>query len=224
MRKTFKINFIEGHPVISDGDNTIVVDTCSPVTFHSDDTLRFMGEDYVPAKFFRDETLRRMWDYTNLDFTTWMGMDVLSNYKLILDYANEEITFLTQDETGIEGEEVTLHNADGVYALQVDGWMYMLVDTRSPLSYISKCFTMSLKYDETQEQFYHGVGRFETPVYNLNCDFCGRKVEIPYGNLPMDLDLTLMMAHVNGILGHDFFKNFKIMLDFKGGTATVANK
>ena len=224
MRKTFKINFIEGHPVISDGDNTIVVDTCSPVTFHSDDTLRFMGEDYVPAKFFRDETLRRMWDYTNLDFTTWMGMDVLSNYKLILDYANEEITFLTQDETGIEGEEVTLHNADGVYALQVDGWMYMLVDTRSPLSYISKCFTMSLKYDETQEQFYHGVGRFETPVYNLNCDFCGRKVEIPYGNLPMDLDLTLMMAHVNGILGHDFFKNFKIMLDFKEGTAIVANK
>ena len=210
--------------MISDGDNTIVVDTCSPVTFHSDDTLRFMGEDYVPAKFFRDETLRRMWDYTNLDFTTWMGMDVLSNYKLILDYANEEITFLTQDETGIEGEEVTLHNADGVYALQVDGWMYMLVDTRSPLSYISRCFTMSLKYDETQEQFYHGVGRFETPVYNLNCDFCGRKVEIPYGNLPMDLDLTLMMAHVNGILGHDFFKNFKIMLDFKGGTATVANK
>ncbi len=69
---------------------------------------------------------------------------------------------------------------------------------------------MSLKYDETQEQFYHGVGRFETPVYNLNCDFCGRKVEIPYGNLPE--------------VGHDFFKNFKIMLDFKGGIATVANK
>jgi hypothetical protein len=183
-----------------------------------------MGADYVPAKYFRDETLLRMWDYTDLEFTTWMGMDVLSNYKLILDYANEEITFLTQDETGIEGEEVTLHNADGVYALQVDGWMYMLVDTRSPLSYISKCFTMSLKYDETQEQFYHGVGRFETPVYNLNCDFCGRKVVIPYGNLPEALDITLMMAHVSGILGHDFFKNFKIMLDFKGGIATVANK
>lgn len=224
MRKTFKINFVEGHPMISDGDNTIVVDTCSPVTFHSDDTLHFMGEDYVPAKFFRDETLRRMWDYTNLIFTTWMGMDVLSNYKLILDYANEEITFLTQDEPGIEGEVVTLHDAGGVYALQVDGWMYMLVDTRSPLSYISKCFTMSLKYDETQEQFYHGVGRFETPVYNLNCDFCDRKVNIPYGNLPTDLDVTLMMAHVDGILGHDFFRNFKIMLDFKGGTATVANK
>ena len=183
-----------------------------------------MGEDYVPAKYFRDETLLIMWDYTDLEFTTWMGMDVLSNYKLILDYANEEITFLTQDEPGLEGETVTLHDADGVYALQVDGWMYMLVDTRSPLSYISKCFTMSLKYDETQEQFYHGVGRFETPVYNLNCDFCGRKVKIPYGNLPEALDITLMMAHVSGILGHDFFKNFKIMLDFKGGTATVANK
>lgn len=224
MRKTFKINFVEGHPMISDGDNTIVVDTCSPVTFHSDDTLHFMGADYVPAKYFRDETLLRMWDYTNLDFTTWMGMDVLSKYKLILDYANEEITFLTQDEPGLEGETVTLHDADGVYALQVDGWMYMLVDTRSPLSYISKCFTMSLNYDETQEQFYHGVGRFETPVYNLNCDFCRRKVKIPYGNLPEALDITLMMAHVSGILGHDFFKNFKIMLDFKGGTATVANK
>jgi len=183
-----------------------------------------MDEEYVPAKFFRDETLLRMWDYTDLEFTTWMGMDVLSNYKLILDYANEEITFLTQDEPGLEGETVTLHDADGVYALQVDGWMYMLVDTRSPLSYISKCFTMSLNYDETQEQFYHGVGRFETPVYNVNCDFCGRKVKIPYGNLPEALDITLMMAHVSGILGHDFFKNFKIMLDFKGGTATVANK
>lgn len=224
MRKTFKINFVEGHPMISDGDNTIVVDTCSPVTFHSDDTLHFMGADYVPAKYFRDETLLRMWDYTDLEFTTWMGMDVLSNYKLILDYANEEITFLTQDEPGIEGEVVTLHDAGGVYALQVDGWMYMLVDTRSPLSYISKCFTMSLKYEETQEQFYHGVGRFETPVYDLNCDFCGRKVKIPYGNLPEALDITLMMAHVSGILGHDFLKNFKIMLDFKGGTATVANK
>lgn len=61
-------------------------------------------------------------------------------------------------------------------------------------------------------------------MYNLDCDFCGRKVEIPYGNLPEALDITLMMAHVSGILGHDFFKNFKIMLDFKGGIATVANK
>ena len=68
--------------MISDGDNTIVVDTCSPVTFHAEDTLRFMGEDYVPAEYFRDETLRRMWKYTGLDFTTWMGMDVLSKYKI----------------------------------------------------------------------------------------------------------------------------------------------
>jgi hypothetical protein len=83
---------------------------------------------------------------------------------------------------------------------------------------------MSLKYDETQEQFYHGVGRFETPVYNLNCDFCDRKVNIPYGNLPTGLDVRLMMAHVDGILGRDFFRNFKIMLDFKGGKATVANQ
>ena len=92
-----------------------------------------MGEDYVPAEYFRDETLHRMWDYTELDFTTWMGMDVLSKYKIILDYANEEITFLTQDEPGIEGKTVTLHDADGVYALQVDGWMYMLVDTMMKL-------------------------------------------------------------------------------------------
>ena len=133
MRKTFKINFVEGHPMISDNGNTIVVDTCSPVTFHAEDTLRFMGEDYVPAEYFRDETLRRMWEYTGLDFTTWMGMDVLSKYRIILDYANEEITFLTQDEPGIEGETVTLHDADGVYALQVDGWMYMLVDTMMKL-------------------------------------------------------------------------------------------
>lgn len=223
MRTTFKIEFVDGYPMIVDGENTIVIDTCCPVTFHEDDTLTFLGTDYTPAKSFRDETLRRLWDYTDQMFTTWMGMDVLKNYKLVLDYANNEITFLSQDEPGFEGETAKLYDGDGVYAVKADGWMNMLVDTRSRLSYLSRCFTMSLKTDGQQEEFYHGAGRFETPLYNLKCDFCGRKFDVTYGNLPQILDMTLMMAHVDGVLGYDFFKRFKVMLDFKSEEITFVD-
>lgn len=35
MKETFKINLVDGHLLISDNGNTILVDTGSPLTIHS---------------------------------------------------------------------------------------------------------------------------------------------------------------------------------------------
>lgn len=220
MKKTFKVTFIDGYPAIKDNENTIVVDTCSPVTFHNKSVLKFLEEEYVTSESFQDESLNKLRDYTNRNFTTWLGLDVISNYKLLLDYGKGEITFLSHDEPKLKGTSVKLHTAGKVYAIQVNGFMYMLVDSRSPISYILRCYTKGLDTDGQRNEFFHGVGSFETPVYNLDCEFRKRNVIIPFGNFPENLDTTLLLAHIEGSLGYDFFKNFRILFDFKEKKAT----
>ena len=99
MKRTFKIDFVEGHLLIRDNENIILVDTGSPVTMHKESTLSFLGREH--------RVLNKGVDYLSrlagVEFTTLMGMDILSQYRVVFDYENEEITFLTHDLAGLEG-------------------------------------------------------------------------------------------------------------------------
>jgi hypothetical protein len=46
---------------------------------------------------------------------------------------------------------------------------------------------------------------------------------VRYGNLPQMLEMSLMLGGVEGILGYDFFKNFKVYLDLKNSRLTLAS-
>lgn len=212
MKRTFKIDFVEGHLLIRDNESIILVDTGSPVTMHKESTLSFLGREH--------RVLNKGVDYLSrlagVEFTTLMGMDILSQYRVVFDYEDEEITFLTHDEAGLEGVEMALPSLIGMILvnMQVAGRQcLMALDTGAPVSYLDDSITRGMQPVGEKEDFHPMAGRYVTPVYELEAEVGGKTFSATFGNLPTVMALQLKLLRVDGVIGYDFFKSFKVMID-----------
>ena len=224
MKKTFDINFVDGHLLISDNGNTILVDTGSPTTVHQGNILSFLGRDFAVYTSIMGSGIEMISKLAGFEFNTLLGMDILSQYRVVFDYAGKQLTFLSEDEEVIEGAAVPLVNLVGglkAVMMQINGQpLKMALDTGAPLSYISEAVSVGLQKDGEKEDFHPSVGRFLTPVYHIETEIAGKPFMCSYGNLPVGMS---MVFHVmDGIVGYDFFKTFKVMLDCKGSQLVIA--
>ena len=72
------------------------------------------------------------------------------------------------------------------------------------------------------KDFYTGVGKFETGCFDIKTSFGDNNFNVKYGNLPALLQMTLMLGGTDGIIGFDFFNNFKVVLDLKNNKLKYA--
>lgn len=225
MKQTFPINLVDGHLLISDNGNTILVDTGSPMTVHNAQSLHFLGREFKTHTSILGSKVSDLSKLAGIEFSTLLGMDILTQYKVVFDYENRQLTFLSPDEAGMEGTEITLLNLMGAVGVKVGvaGQEYvMAVDTGAPLSYISESVTSDMQPVGEKEDFHPMAGRYTTPVYEAVSEVVGRTFTVSYGNLPALLALPLQVGSIDGVIGYDFFKSFRVMLDFRSGIAIIA--
>ena len=225
MKQTFPINLVDGHLLISDNGNTILVDTGSPMTVHNAQSLHFLGHEFKTHTSILGSKVSDLSKLAGIEFSTLLGMDILTQYKVVFDYENRQLTFLSPDEAGIEGTEIPLLNLMGAVGVKVGvaGQEYvMAVDTGAPLSYISESVTSYMRPVGEKEDFHPMAGRYTTSVYEAVSEVVGRTFTVSYGNLPALLALPLQVGSIDGVIGYDFFKSFKVMFDFRSGVATIA--
>lgn len=225
MKQTFPINLVDGHLLISDNGNTILVDTGSPMTVHNTQSLHFLGREFKTHTSILGSKVSDLSKLAGIEFSTILGMDILTRYKVVFDYENRQLTFLSPDEVGMEGTVIPLLNLMGAVGVKVGiagQELVMAVDTGAPLSYISESVTSDMRPVGEKEDFHPIVGRYTTPVYELESEVAGRTFAASYGNLPSLLALPLQVGSIDGVIGYDFFKSFRVMLDFRSGIAIIA--
>ena len=225
MKTTFKIDFVDGHVLINDNGKRILVDTGSPLTVHKERCFSFLGRDHSVSVSILGSSVRDLAALTGFEFTTLLGMDIMSQYKVVFDYENKELTFLTEEEPDIVGTPYPLINIMGVKALRmnINGHnLIAAVDTGAPLSYIDKDITSNVSPVGEKEDFYPTVGRFATPIYSLETEFAGKQFTVDYGILPGMMAVRNKVQGINAVVGYDFLKNFKLMFNFRSGTVIVA--
>jgi hypothetical protein len=151
------------------------------------------------------------------EISTLLGADILSNYKILFDYMNVVVVFDKQ-EIPFEGIKTAISNFMGIpiIELSIEGKrLKFFLDTGAKLSYLSDSITSNYESIGTDEDFYPGVGKFETDCFEILTSFGDRNFIVKYGNLPTLLQMTLMLGGTDGIIGYDFFNNFKVVLDLK---------
>jgi hypothetical protein len=228
MRREFDINFVDKHLLINDGENTILVDTGSPVTIHTDRTLRFNGEAYTTTTDAMGNTIEKLQAMSGVQFTTLMGLDILSQYKVVFDYPNSKITFCTRDEQDFEGEEHSFKCLMGTIVLPItlgDRSENMILDTGATLSYVDSAITRGMTPETTVTDFSPLVGgQFTTPVFELESNFCDRPFHCKYGNLPLIVENMIGIIGVRGVVGYDLLKSFKMMIDIRSGQLVLLDR
>lgn len=222
--KTFQIKLFKGHPIIKEGENIILIDTGAPSTIHSSDSLTFCSTNYICSTNYMGMTVSKISEMLGSEITTLLGADILSNYKTLFDYKNSVIEFNNQ-EIEFEGTEVEISNFMGIPVIEMsinNQKLKFFLDTGAKLSYLSNSITSNYVSIGTDEDFYPGVGKFETDCFEISTRFGNTDFIVKYGNLPPLLQMTLMLGGTNGIIGFDFFSNFKIALDLKNNKLKYA--
>lgn len=215
--KQFQIQLFKGHPIINDDENRILIDTGAPSTIHVTDSLNFCSESFGCLTNYMGLTVTKISDMLGTEITTLLGADILSDFKILLDYQNQVIEF-NKHEIDIDGTQADISNFMGIpiIKLTVDNQeLKFFLDTGAKLSYLSDSLTSNYESVGTDEDFYPGVGKFQTECFDIPTIFGDKEFVVKYGNLPTLLQMTLMLGGTEGIIGFDFFNNFKVVLDLK---------
>ena len=87
MTRTFDINFYDGHLIINDNDQKVLVDIGSPKAIGRSNHFVFMDQEYNCTTSYLGTS--KLMDY---DIDVLMGMDVLGRYEMLTDYKNAKAT------------------------------------------------------------------------------------------------------------------------------------
>ena len=222
--KQFQITLFKGHPIINDGENIILIDTGAPSTIHASSVLTFCSENYNCSTNYMGLTVSKISEMLGTEITTLLGADILSDYKILFYYKNEIIEF-NKEAIALDGNEIGISNFMGIpiIELSIDNQkLKFFLDTGAKLSYLSGSITSNYESIGTDEDFYPGVGKFETECFEISTSFGDNNFNVKYGNLPTLLQMTLMLGGTDGIIGFDFFNNFKVVLDLKNNRLKYA--
>lgn len=195
----------------------MLIDTGSPSTIHRNNSLQFMGKTYRTQSEYLGLTLPKLCGLLRKEVSTLIGMDILSEYKISIDYKNRKIVFFNE-KVEYDASSLLIENFMGIPVLPIEIQgepIKCFLDSGARLSYLNSDLTGNMQFAGREKDFYPGIGNFETDCFLANTSIGKESFEVKYGTLPDLLNLTLLMAKVHGILGFDFFRTFKILLDFE---------
>ena len=214
---SFKITIFKGHSIIKDKNNIILIDTGAPSTIHNTENLSFLTDTYNCTTDYLGLTIDDISEMLGMEITTLLGVDIISNYKIMLNY-RKKIADFDKNDIIFDGTEILISSFMGIPIIEliINGEkLNFFLDTGAKLSYLPDTITNNYESIGTEEDFYPGVGSFETKYYEILTKVDQSEFKVKYGNLPEILQITLSLAGIDGILGYDFFNNFNVMLDLK---------
>jgi len=213
---TFSLEIIDGHPLIKTDIYTILIDTGSPITIHNSRSFNFLSVNFdVQSNYL---TILELVDLIGINITTLLGMDIISKYKPLFDYKNKIITFNNQEDNSFTGNSVDINSFMKIPTVELkinNKLLKFFLDSGAKHSYLLNNITQNYTSAGIIDDFYPGIGSFTTDSFKINTYFDNNSFLVTYGILPKELELLLNMADITGIIGSDFFYNFKTEIDMK---------
>ena len=216
--KEFGLNLHDGHAIIHDGENIILLDTGSPVTFHNQTTLLFLDKNYNVTTDAMGVNIPVLSDLVRYQITTLMGTDILGKYLIEFDYSRQKVTFRNAD-SDFEGTAIPIISLMNipVVNLGINGQqLRFFLDSGARLSYLNEKYTFGSKSLGEEEDFYPGIGRYRVPCFLMETLAGNSPFLVKYGTPPDRVIQLLKACQVDGIIGYDFFARFRITLDISG--------
>ncbi len=216
--KTFELTLFEGHPIIHDGKNIILIDTGCQNTIHTANQLNFMDCNYNVSTNYGGTTIPGFCDLIGTQITTLLGLDIIKDYIIIFDYKNESVSFSIDPVNDFGGNIVNFTTAMSVPVLEIvvnNQKARCILDTGAKFSYINESYVLDRKSDGIGADFFIGLGRYERPFFSMESNFREHTFNVTYLTPPQQVQTVLSSIRVDGILGYDFFLNFKILINLE---------
>ena len=182
----YRIELVRGHIIVNDDRGSrVLIDTGSPLSFHSEGLIALGGESFeVPSSLMGTDS-DYVSDNVGVRVDGLVGMDILGDGVLI-DVPRGRIV-LGHPTDGMT--RVPSKGMFGYMAAEMDirgRRATILIDTGAPTSYVSPSLTEGLSAVDNVTDFNPMVpgGTFETPIFEFPVLFAGQESVIRAGHLP----------------------------------------
>lgn len=213
----YRLEIIDKHAilVLEDGKR-FILDTGSPFTI-SNGSFGFCGRVCQG----NSSMLSMIRDLSSLDVDGLIGLDTMRGLNVMFDYPNGEVVFSSEDfELG--QTTVPLNKILGsalVFNAEINNNIVRcILDTGAKLSYVKPAFVSAQEPVDTEEDFYPGIGKFNSNVYDVPVRIGGQTINARMGVLPqgtMIAQTVYMLA--DAVVGYDLFKDRKVALNLNSG-------
>ena len=208
-RKEYPIRIARGHILLTDDRGTVLlVDTGSPLSFHSDGILSVGDESFgVPTSLMGVDSAY-ITDKVGGPVDGLVGMDIIGRGGLLVDVPGGRVVFGCPPEGMVR---VPSRLGMGYMSLEMEvrgRTAKVIIDTGAPTSYVSESLTAGLLPVGTVEDFNPFVPGdvFETPLFEFPASIAGLPFTMSAGHLPQVMGSMLGLLGVDGVVGMELLR------------------
>ena len=194
---------VEGHIFGKLDGGLWLVDTGAPTSFGVGE-FQLDGRSFRPASSYAGLTADSLSELVHAPCAGLIGADILRNFDHLFDCA-KSVWSVSVDELQAEGNTISLEQFMGIpiVGAEIAGDQHrVFFDTGAQLSYLQSDSLGNFPEVGRAEDFYPGIGRFETETHMVEMGLGGQVFNLRCGRLPELLGATLMMAGTSGIVGN----------------------
>ena len=213
MFTQYNVKNVNEHILIDDGQG-IIIDTGSPNSFHDTGQIFLCGDSYTVPRSIMNVNSEYLSKEIGSKIHGLLGMDIISKYPILFELQNGFI-FVdddTQYSSAFSSFILPFHMV--CIELCVNGQrVRLIVDTGAKISYIDSSVVKGHDSIGTEQDFSPLFGHFSTNLYKCNVKLLqGESIVLTFGTPPSLLTEFLTTMQVQGIIGIEFFKLFRLQL------------
>ena len=213
MFTEYKVQLKKDHLLIDDHQG-ILIDTGSPTSFHDTGRIELCGNSFSVPNSLLNVTSEYLTTEVGCDIHGLLGMDIISKHPILFDLRNN---FIFADDDAQYCSNLPSfklpYNLICVEIIVNGKTTRLIVDTGAKISYIDETFVNGLNSVDTKQDFSPLFGHFSTAIYECDIQFmANRPVALKFGVPPFLLSSFMSTMNVQGILGLDFFKLYRLQL------------
>jgi hypothetical protein len=211
----FSYEFINGHVIAKHDGELYLIDTGSPSSVAKETKFNFAEKNHLVQTDFMGVTVESLSSHIGVSINALVGADILNDFSMIIDSRTRELK-LFYGELTLSGMEIPVELFMGIPVIDaaIDGRKIRLFfDTGAKLSYLNPEMTENSSSIGYAEDFYPGLGPFQTEIFSVSLQLATEEIELTVGNLPALLQGSLMVAGTDGILGTSILSSHVVGLD-----------
>ncbi len=216
-----KIKNVNSH-IITDDEQLLLIDTGSPLSFHKLGRIILGGEEISVPTSIMGVTDDYLTQKVGCEVKGIIGLDVINKYPTLISIKDNILIINDDAEYSTKLRQAMPGNAiGGIICVEmcINGRdARMLVDTGAKISYIKDEFVAGLELKEMADDFSPYIGDFKTPIYSCKTELLLADGSVhhtymqDFGKMPQMVRMTIEMIKMDGIIGFDLFKRFRLQL------------
>ncbi len=201
--------FVKGHFYIRLDGSDWLLDTGAPSSFGITQSIVINDKEFGLQRDYLGLDAKQISMLTKHKVFGLIGVDILNQFYVVIDYENRQIAFSDKDIT-MSGSALDMRDFMGIPIVNagIDGAdKNLFFDTGAQISYWHDQSLKDCQSIDMMEDFYPGFGKFKTDVYLVNMILGDEEFPMRCGVLPSVLQMSLSMGNTEGILGNELLKD-----------------